>query len=282
MGAGFKLATAQIEIFADVRRNGRTLRRCMAAASRRGARLIHFPEGALSGYVKAQIKCWDDVDWNVLREELEQTAETAGKLGIWAVFGSNHALTPPNRPHNSLYVVSDDGKLAERYDKRLCSNTEITDWYSPGSEATVFAIDGFKFGCALCIEIHFPELFAEYERRDVDCVLFSAYARDKIFSITAQAHAAVNSCWLSLSTPTQCSRGLTSGLVGPNGLFIARCRAGRSGMVVRELDRNAPELEIALTKARPWRRAARAGHIYEAGRVRDERSTNRRQILSGE
>lgn len=273
--AGFKLATAQIEVFADVRRNGSAMRRFMARAARDGARLVHFPEGALSGYVKSQIKDWDEVDWAALREELEQTAEAAGKLGIWTVLGANHRLTPPNRPHNSLYIISDTGKLAGRYDKRLCSNTEINDWYAPGSEAMTFEIDGFKFGCALCIEIHFPELFLEYERLGVDCVLFSAYAKDPIFGVTAQAHAAVNNYWLSLSTPTQCSRGLASGLVAPNGQFVARCRAGRSGLIVQTLDRAAPELDIALNKARPWRRAARAGDIYAARRIKDARSANR-------
>jgi predicted amidohydrolase len=225
--------------------------------------------------VKSQVKAWDEVDWSALREEFEQTAELAGKLGIWAAIGANHRLTPPNRPHNSLYIISDSGKLAGRYDKRFCSNTEINDWYAPGSEATIFEVDGFKFGCALCIEIHFPELFMEYERLGVDCVLFSAYAKDPIFGVTAQAHAAINNYWLSLSAPTECSRGLASGLVAPDGQFVARCRAGRSGMIIRELDRAAPELDIALNKARPWRRTARTGEIYETRRVEDRRSANR-------
>lgn len=270
-----KLAIAQIDISSDVRRNGGALRRCMTTAAHQGARLVHFPEGALSGYVKSQIKNWGDVDWCSLREELERTAEAAAKLGIWTVFGANHRLTPPNRPHNSLYIISDKGKLAGRYDKRFCSNTEINDWYAPGSEPAIFSIDGFRFGCVLCIEIHFPELFMEYERLGVDCVLFSAYAKDPIFGVTAQAHAAINNVWLSLSTPTECSRGLASGLVAPDGRFVARCRAGRSGMIIRELDRAAPELDIALNKARPWRRAARAGDIYAARRVEDSRSANR-------
>jgi predicted amidohydrolase len=275
MAARFRLATAQMEIAPDVRRNGAVLRRMMARAAKDGARLVHFPEGALSGYVKAQIRSWDDVDWNALREELEETAEAAGRLGIWAVLGANHRLTPPNRPHNSLYIVSDQGKLAGRYDKRFCSNTEINDWYSPGAEATIFEIDGFKFGCALCIEIQFPELFAAYERSGVDCVLFSTYSEDPIYAVTAQAHAAINNCWLSLSNAAQGSGKLASGLIAPTGWFTARCRAGRAGLVTQVLDRAAPELDIALTKARPWRRAARAGEIYARRRVADARSDNR-------
>jgi hypothetical protein len=36
-----------------------------------------------------------------------------------------------------------------------------------------FDIDGLRFGLLLGMEVHFPELFIEYERLDVDCVLFS-------------------------------------------------------------------------------------------------------------
>ena len=39
----------------------------------------------------------------------------------------------------------------------------------------VFEVDRFRMGLALCIEAHFPGVFAEYERLDVDCVLLSAH-----------------------------------------------------------------------------------------------------------
>ena len=124
-----KIAAASTRVSQDVRENGRHLRELMTQASEAGARLIHFPEGALSGYVKAQILDWKQVDWCALRAELDATADHARQLHLWTVFGCNHRLTPPNRPHNSLYVVSDEGALIGRYDKRFCSNTEINDWY---------------------------------------------------------------------------------------------------------------------------------------------------------
>ena len=80
---------------------------------------------------------------------------------------------PPHRPHNSLYVVSDRGELVTRYDERLLSNTKISFMYSPGKIPVTFEVDGVRFGCALGMEAHYPEIFIEYERLDVDCVLFS-------------------------------------------------------------------------------------------------------------
>lgn len=210
------IATVQSPISNDTGVNGSNIRRLMAESRTAGARLVHFPEGALSGYVKTEIKDWAAVDWSVLRDEIEATAACASDLGIWVVFGSNHPQKRPAWPTNSLHVISDKGSLIGRYDKRLISHTEATSWYAPGTVPFVFEVDGYRFGCALCIEIHFPEIFTEYERLGVDCVLFSAYSDDPMFAIEAQAHAAMNNVWLSLSAPAT-STSLPCTLIGPDG-----------------------------------------------------------------
>jgi predicted amidohydrolase len=45
-----KLGIAHIPITCDPVANGATVRRTMRAAAAESARLVHFPEGALSGY----------------------------------------------------------------------------------------------------------------------------------------------------------------------------------------------------------------------------------------
>src|SRR3954447_2418426 len=211
------IAVAQGQVSADVSENGREVRALMRQARSGGAALVHFPEAAMSGCSKAQVKDWGRFDWDSLVVELLYVAGLAGELGLWVVVGCSHRLTPPHRPHNSLYVISDRGELATRYDKRLLSHTEITGWHTPGREPCVFEVDGWRFGCALCIEIHFPELFQDYAGLGVDCVLFSAYADDPMFGIQAQGNAASHSYWVSVSVPTQMSYGLCSRLIAPTG-----------------------------------------------------------------
>jgi predicted amidohydrolase len=155
----------------------------MRQASRAGARIIHFPEGAtcsphkriMSGTGPAEVgpADWDRADWQVLRQELTATARLAGELRLWTVLGAVHPLTPPHRPHNSMYVISDSGELVTRYDERLLSATKLSFMYTPGTRPVTFEVDGLRLGCALGIEVHFPEVFTEYERLDVDGVLFS-------------------------------------------------------------------------------------------------------------
>jgi predicted amidohydrolase len=190
-----------------------------------------------------------------------------------------HRLTPPHRPHNSLYVISDEGTVATRYDERLLSKTKISYMYAPGSSPVTFEVDGVRFGCSLGMEVHFPELFGAYERLDVDCVLFSSTGGmpddGAIFATEAQGHAAANGYWIGFSVPTRHSTLAPSGVIGPGGEWLARCpRDGTPSLAVADLDHSAESVEVALTKARPWRRTARAG-VYAPHFVRDPRSDDR-------
>ena len=267
-----RIAVAQSQISSDVREDGREIRRLMEQARSEGAAIAHFPEGAMSGCSKAQIKSWDDVDWGAIVDELTLTAALAGELGLWVVVGCSHRLTPPHRPHNSLYIISSRGELVARYDKRFCSHTEITSWHTPGRECCVFDVEGWRFGCALCIEIQFPEVFLEYGRLGVDCILFSAYADEPMFGIQAQGYAASHSYWVSVSVPTQMSHGLSSRLIAPTGEVQAAVASSTSGLVVDHLDMDYPRWEIALHRARPWRARAREGSIYRGHYAQDPRS----------
>ena len=74
--------------------------------------------------------------------------------------------------------------------------------------------------------------------------------------------------------PAQSTHLFCSGLVGPDGRHVARADTA-PGLVTAVLDREAPELRVALTLARPWRTTARAVAIYEERRVADSRSSHR-------
>ncbi len=261
------LAIAQCSIVADVHANARHIRATMTQAAQNGARLVHFPECALSGYVDYQVASWADVDWVALERELDEIAELAGRLGIWVVLGCNQRLARQRGrqdpwPQNCLFVISDQGVIAGRYAKRLCSNTELTYWYTPGTDPLVFDIDGVRFGCALCIEVVFPHLFTEYERLGVTCMLLSTYSYDPIHGVMARAHAATNGFWLSMSTPVACSRGLPTTLFGPDGHVIVECAPGQPNMILQSIDPDCDRYRVAVQLARPWRARARSGELH--------------------
>ena len=290
-----RLATAQVTISEDprdqakLRQSGQQVQELMRQAGQAGARVIHFPEGAtcsphkrimsVAGPAEVGPADWDRADWPALRAEVTAIARLAGELRLWTVLGSVHPLTPPHRPHNSLYVISERGELVTRYDERLLSNTKLSFMYAPGAVPVTFAVDGVRFGCALGIEVHFPEVFTEYERLDADVVLFSTTGAGNdpgataAFATEAQAHAAANSLWVSFAVAA--GQGPPAGIIAPDGRWAARCPDdGHPALAVADIDNEPESRDIAVTKARPWRRLARAG-IYDAHQVTDDRSEER-------
>ena len=270
-----RLAVAQTTVYGDprhpakLRASGNELRQLMRQAHDAGARVVHFTEGAtcfpnkylmsVKGPDEVAEADWSRYQWDVLTEELASIAALARELKLWTVLGSVHRLTPPTRPHNSLYVISDRGTVATRYDERTLSTTKITYLYTPGSTPVTFKVDGFRFGCALGMDVHFPELFSEYERLDVDCVLLSHNTAgtepDTTTTTEVRGHAAINKYWISFAVIADASPVVPSGVLTPAGDWAAQCRAdGAPALTVATLHR---EHEVVPPTGRPTYRAYR-------------------------
>lgn len=251
---------------------GAEMRSMMRQARQTGARLVHFPEGATCAPNKRIMSStgprdigpsdWSRFDWDTLRTELDSIRHEAAEIGLWTVFGAVHPLSPPHRPHNSLYVVSDRGALVTRYDERMLSATKIAFMYAPGRLPITFKVDGLRFGCTLGMEAHYPEIFTAYEALDVDCVLFSTTGEPSpnasAFAAEVLGHASANSFWVSYAAHAPQSDVVPSGIAAPDGHWAARCTAdGRPSLTTAEISIDAAH------PARPWRRSARSG-IYDA------------------
>lgn len=271
-----KLAVAQTFVSHDIAANGSAIRAAIAEAAAQGAGLVAFCEGALSGYVKLQIKDpaeWENFGWAVHEAELRTIATLCGELGIFAVVGAAHRLPNGRPPHNSLYIFSAAGALLTRYDKRFLSNSELGGWYTPGTKPIVVEVDGCRLGCAICIESQFPEVFSEYERMGVDGVIFASYGVPPHFQIALRAHGGLNCIWIAAATPAQKAGKGPAGIIGPDGEWVVQCcQTPEADLALAVLDRNDPAYDIPLQKARPWRAKARQGDIYREQLVDDPRS----------
>lgn len=274
-----KIAAAQTIVTSDISANGIAIRQMIAQAAADGAQMVNFCEGALSGYGKAQIgtpEKWASFDWTRQEAELREIANLCGRLGVFAAVGAAHRLADGVPPHNSVYLFSDGGVLLTRYDKRFLSNSELGGWYTPGAEPVIVEIDGYRFGCAICIESQFSRVFSEYEDLNVDAVLFSSYGIPSHFQIALQAHAELNCVWIVGATPAQKAHKGAAGIIGPDGDWVARCsQAVEPGCAMTMLDRDDPAYDIQIKKARPWRKKAKQGDIYREKMVNHPRSLNR-------
>ena len=285
------IALAQTPVGVDVARNAGHIKAMMRKAKAAGADLVQFTEGALSGYgrkVLTPFEQWRAEDWAGLQQASDEIARLAGELGLWVLVGSVHPLEDGRRPHNCHYLIGPDGRLRTRYDKRFCSHNELLGWYTPGSEPLVFEINGVRFGCAICLEVRFPEVFDDYRRLGVHAVLVSTFTaarddqedarQDDIFAITAQAHAANNCYWVSLVTPSNPFQGPVTQLIDPLGNVAAKSSRHRRDLVIGRIDAGEGSLWHKVTFGRTWRESARNGDVYRERRVDTPRSRDRQSF----
>jgi deaminated glutathione amidase len=304
--AQLTVATCQFGVGADIAANAAEIRRLMAWASQAGARVAHFPEGALSGYAGTDFATFDGFDWQTLRQVTDDVARLARELGIWVVVGSAHRLTGPHKPHNCLYVVSDSGRLIDRYDKRFCGGdaaglTGDLAHYSPGDHASVWAIDEITCGALICYDYRFPELYRDYCARGVQLMFHSFHAAAaspgriaaSVAAIGARyrplnpaatytypgitmpaamvAAAAANHLWISCpnsSAPESCWPAF---FVRADGITTGRLRRNIAGVLLSKVDTSEEIYDSTMA----WRQRAISGTLHSGTLVSDPRSADR-------
>ena len=304
--AQLTVATCQFSVSADIAGNAAQVKGQMTRASRAGARVVHFPEGALSGYAGADFETFDGFDWDMLRRATDDIAGHARDLGIWLVLGSAHRLTGPNKPHNSVYVIDDSGQIVDRYDKRFCAGgadgtTGDLAHYSPGSHFSVWTIDGVRCGALICYDYRFPELYREYTRRGVQLVFHSFHAANASPERIAAMEEAIGPRFQSLNrAPTYTYPGVTmpaamTAAAASNHVWISCPNSSApescwpaffvraDGVTTGRLRRNVPGVLLSTVDTAeelydstgPWRQRALAGTLHSGSLVTDPRSANR-------
>lgn len=91
------------------------------------------------------------------------------------IVGSYQKKTDDPRPQNVMLVCSPDGEVIAEYAKlHLFSPGGEDKFFSSGTEPVTFSFGGLKFGCAVCFDLRFPELFREYLRQGCECMIVQA------------------------------------------------------------------------------------------------------------
>ncbi len=238
-----RIATCQFAVSESVRGNALAIRKFIKRAKKAGADIVHFSECALSGYVGADFPSFDGYDWALLKEETLKILALAGELGVWVVLGSTHPLTEPNPPHNCLYLISPEGKIVNRYDKRFGTPGDL-DHFTPGDRFVTFTLNGIRCSLLICFDLRFPELYRELYKQGVQCVFQSFYnARQRgpsvhthIMRQTMQCHAATNYFWVSMANSSGRYSPYPSCFIQPDGVIAAQLRPNRPGIMVNAVD----------------------------------------------
>jgi len=271
-----RIATCQFSEGWNPRRNAAIIRRYIAHAKRLRADVVHFHECALSGYGGRIAE--RDYDWDGLREAAHSALLEARQRRIWVVLGSSHPLSPPHKPHNSLYLISPAGRIVDRYDKRFCTGADL-DVYTPGDHFVTFRLKGMMCGLLICYDLRFPQVYRELLKRGVRVVFQSFHngrmdgpgIHEHIMRQTVQAHAGMCSMWISAPNSSAYYSRWGSIFVTPDGRIAARLPRNRAGIMVNTADPSQEFYDAVGQFGGHWLRGALAN-----GRpVRDPRSRSR-------
>jgi predicted amidohydrolase len=273
-----KIATCQFPVSGSIKWNAGYIHSFMDQAAKSRAHIVHFSECALSGYAPADVKTFDGFDWQLLRTETEKIMKLARKLHLWVVLGSTHRLTEPNKPHNSLYLISPQGKIADRYDKRFCMLSDL-EYYTPGNRFVIFTVNKVRCALLICYDLRFPELYRELKKAGVNCIFQSFYnARQKgrtiqtdIMRQTMQSRAATNYFWVSMANSSARYQSYPSCFIQPDGKSLAQLRQHRPGIMFNTVDLSKEFYDASG----PFRDLAMKGVLSSSPKnIRDERSKN--------
>ena len=275
-----RVASCQFPVSADINSNFRYIEAQMIEAKLKKAEVVHFPECALSGYPGTDMESLDNFNWKLLHQMTDSVIQTAKKLELWVILGSIHRLSGNNKPHNSLYIITPEGRLADRYDKRFCTSTDL-QYSSPGDHFVTVNINGLNCGLLICYDIRFPELYREYRKLGCDVIFQSFYnARAEkgsihplIMPITAQAHAATNYFYMSL-TNSSASESWPCHFITPDGLIQNKLPYNAPGILISDIDLS----EKYYDASREFRQDAMNGKLNSGTTVSDTLSSRRNKI----
>jgi predicted amidohydrolase len=275
-----RVASCQFPVSSDLYSNYHYIESQIIEAKLKKADVVHFPECALSGYPGTDMMSLENFNWDELHRLTDSVISLARQLNIWVILGSLHRLSGNNKPHNSLYVISPEGKITDRYDKRFCTGTDLK-YCSPGDHFVTFRINGITCGLLICYDIRFPELYREYRKLGCDMIFQSFYnARQAkgsihpvIMPISAQAHAATNYFYMSLSN-SSAPRSWPCHFITPDGLIQNKLEPDTPGILISDAD----IAETFYDASKEYRDDAINGKLNSGDTVSDPRSDNRTEF----
>ena len=274
------VASCQFPISENISENYEWIKNQIIEAKLKKAEVVHFPECALSGYLGVDMQSLEEFDWNKLNEATDSVLSLAKQLKIWVLLGSIHRLSEGVKPHNSLYVINSEGEIVDRYDKRFCTGGDLKH-FSPGDHFVNFELNDVNCGLLICYDIRFPELYREYKKLKTDIIFQSLYnARQKkgsihpiIMPITAQARAATNSFYMSL-TNSSTTESWPCHFITPDGLVQNKLTTNVPAVLISKVDL----AEKFYDASGRFRKNAINGILNSGETVQDPYSKNRTGI----
>lgn len=278
----FRVAAVQMTFEATVAGNLEKIARAAAAAARKGADAVLFPECAATGYA-----CdFGSLKPGAVRDALSQVSAIAARNRIHLLVGS--PIFAGRTLFNALVVFDRAGRLLHTYAK--CQLVEADRrWFTPGDGLSLFTLDGVPATAILCHERRYPELvripvmagarIVFHPNAGMDALAVSRKKRGGRDGMPVRAFENAVHYVFANSVGPQGGGKWSAGdskIVAPDGTFLRLADNRRERLLVADLDLSSATGKYALDSlehprflARHWRRIL--GELRSRTRATDRR-----------
>ena len=248
-----KAATCQLPVSKDILSNAEYIKKFIKEAAENKADIVHFSEAALSGYGGSDFPSFEGFDWQTLRTQTHQIMALAKKHNIWVILGSAHYISEKEKPTNCLYIISNKGKIVDRYDKSMLTTGDLKV-YTPGNHLVTLTLKGIKCGFLICYDTCYPEMYNVYCHKGVKLMFHSFYNAhhkgktilDEIGPAWIRVRATDYMMWVVASNSSGRHSSWPTAIARPDGSLVSLKRH-----VPGILYRNFPDSEVT-DEFRSW------------------------------
>ncbi len=215
-------------------------------AAARGASLLVFPEGFLTGYY---IPGLAPGGLSGVEEALARVGAIAAEHDLALVIGTH--LDEGAQLRNSAVVFDATGTERGRYHKHTPFGAWERETFAPGTEGLILDLDGLRVGIAICYDVEFPELIRAYAQQGAQLVVVPTALMapmDHIARLIVPVRALENQIFVGYANRIGREPGLEfvglSRICGPRGETVAEA-GDEPALLLARIEPEAIERERA-------------------------------------
>jgi len=231
-----KTAAFQFPVTGNISENLTKMQKAICQAAEAKARLLVFPECALTGYPPRDISSSAAVDFALLDEAHKEMQALADRHCMVLIVGT---MTRAEQGIHNTALVFRPGEKPVPYHKRALWGWD-RDNFIPGDEPGILELDGIRIGVRICFEVRFPEYFRELykQKTDLNVILFYDVSDKEDLNRCDLIRGHIRTRAVENACPT-----LTVNAVSPHQTAPTML-TGASGQVLAEAGRNREELLV--------------------------------------
>ena len=236
-----RVGVAQMPISGDLGVNLDYIANRIAQASEAGADVLLCPETALTGYLgisRTELPSLPPEDVHDSIEKLRSVCRTHSCALVVGQYFKRCGLW-----YNNAVVIDRAGRVVASYDKAHLVDLDCYE-VAPGRTRAIFELDGIKSSLAICHDIRYPDLLADYGDQSVQVHFHLFYGLRSPSNLSAhdeydallRVRASENGFYIVAANVAENEQMVRSQVVDPFGQRLAKAQSWTEEVIICDID----------------------------------------------